>query len=161
MADDPRKGMPLANPTRDELNILSTEIEDQVPGRAAGSESAMSCFLVRTNKHRGFVAVYLLFRAPSLPNGTARANSTSQARQSNRCPAQNKAPHHDGAGPKRVCWRLCRLFHLARRARRRRPRPIIPTMLANPNTNADGSGTACPIVKPTESKLETLGVISV
>ena len=37
VADDPREGMPLANPARDELDILSTEIEDQIrdvpPGR--------------------------------------------------------------------------------------------------------------------------------
>ena len=33
VADDPRKRMPLANPARDELDILSTEIKDQYGSR--------------------------------------------------------------------------------------------------------------------------------
>ncbi len=68
-------------------------------GRAAGSESVMSWFLVSTNKHRGFVAVYLLFRAPSLSDEAVTANSTNELRcWSNYCSRSTTSAVKSGSG---------------------------------------------------------------
>ena len=45
VADDPREGMPLANPARDELDVLGTEIKDEYGAFEPGRNPSSSRFL--------------------------------------------------------------------------------------------------------------------